>query len=799
MVSLWKHYPKDYSAYEHSFPPAFPWNREQGEDVPRYIMGEDGYWYDPKATNSGKALLSCTGDLMCEPRMTNANRYGDSFFFQPLFQYVRGILKSSDFSVGNLETTVTDMTPYAGEYHRVFNKYHCNAPECYLDAVRYAGFDALVTANNHNCDSGLMGLADTMDALDRHRFMHTGSFRPEDEERVLFVKINGIRVAILSYSNYYNMLDKWHLSQAGQDLWLNRYRKDKALRDIRHAKERGAEFVLCYIHWGDDYDEVPNEEQYAYLNELKDMDVDYIVGSHTHCLQSHSVVTGKNGKKIPLMFSMGNFVTNERKELCKHTGILQLILERKDGQIKVQEYFIPCYVFDEMGTARFGVVPADGMLNGGIGGEKMQQVRAYVRSRIGDDIAELPTGAITLEELCKAMGTELLQEVANRPIAKLVVYERMICPGALYFAMGELTEDEKRELRRRQVSSVVSYLPIEDYPCIRVPDVKQAYLAACRAVLARVPKATRILVAGREGKTLTRELVVSVLKETGRVLTVKDGYQIDSAPWQALHPSHDFCVQELRADNPVGAYTAVQATDPQICILTAMPEDFQGIVKALAEGSLLLVNGNDAALTAALDTLNTTHIRVISYGDAIPDCPGLPLPEMKNCAAAAYALGVELKMPEDRILAAISQFKVTGYTQNALDVDGINLVLNLNCKSVSSFNSALEVLSSHSGRKLAVLGDLDTETTPEDVAEMIASAKKKGATHIFYMGAFGESLTQDENVQIAADETLLEKAIFSRLQEGDGLLLNGGRKMNFNITLRRIFGLTDGFIGNGSW
>lgn len=89
MVSLWKHYLKDFGRYEHSFPPAFPWNRAQGEDIPRYIMGEDGYWYDPKAKNSGKALLSCTGDLMCEPRMTNANRYGDSFFFHPLFQYVR--------------------------------------------------------------------------------------------------------------------------------------------------------------------------------------------------------------------------------------------------------------------------------------------------------------------------------------------------------------------------------------------------------------------------------------------------------------------------------------------------------------------------------------------------------------------------------------------------------------------------------------------------------------------------------------------------------------------------------------
>lgn len=162
MVSLWKHYDRKYEQYEHGFPPAFPWNREGREDIPRYVKGEDGYWYDTNAKNTGKALLSCAGDLMCEPRMTNVHRYGDSYFFHPLLQFVRGILKNSDFSVANLETTLTDMTSYAGEYHRIYKKYHCNAPECYLDAIHYAGFDALVTANNHNCNSGVMGLEDTL-------------------------------------------------------------------------------------------------------------------------------------------------------------------------------------------------------------------------------------------------------------------------------------------------------------------------------------------------------------------------------------------------------------------------------------------------------------------------------------------------------------------------------------------------------------------------------------------------------------------------------------------------------------
>lgn len=114
--------------------------------------------------------------------------------------------------------------------------------------------------------------------------MCTGSFLPEDTSRVLLVKVNGIRMAVLSYGSYYNKLDGWNWTGEGQDVWLNRYSKEKAERNIAHVRKMGAEFVLCYVHWGDDYDMVPNNEQYQILDEMKEMDIDYIVGSHTHCL-----------------------------------------------------------------------------------------------------------------------------------------------------------------------------------------------------------------------------------------------------------------------------------------------------------------------------------------------------------------------------------------------------------------------------------------------------------------------------------------------------------------------------------
>lgn len=798
MISAWKHYDNNLSKYETSYPPAFPWNREQREDSPRYEKGADGYWYDPKAKETGKALLSCVGDLMCEPRMTNAHRYGDSYFFHPLFQHVREILKSSDFSIANLETTLTDCTPYAGEYHRVFGKYHCNAPECYLDAVRYAGFDALVTANNHNCDSGLTGLTDTLNALDRHDFMHTGSFFPEEKERVLFVKINGIRVAILSYATYYNRLDGWHYTQEAKDLWLNRFSKEKVDREVAYARQKGAEFVMCYVHWGDDYDDVPNQEQYDILADLKESGVDYIVGSHTHCLQWHNVAVTEDGREIPMMYSMGNFVTNEMRELCKHTGILQLILRRENGKISIREYFIPCYVFDEMGTGRFCVVPADGQLNGGFGGEKMQQVRDYVRNRIGPDLEELPTAAIHLAEICDAMGTELPADIQDGPVTKLAVQVGPTCPAALYFSTGTETVGELRELRKRKLIAAVTEMPMENLPCILVPDVRKAYLQACGAVMARVPEAKRILIAGPEEKTTTRELITHVLEGNGGVLGIADDYQVDTAPWQNLHPYHEYCVQELREDNPMGVAVAVKAAKPHICVLTGLVDNLKDLVAGLGQNSLLLYNETDSELIETLNALETAHLRLLPYGMEIPTCSGLPMPDMKPAGAAAYVLGLEIGLADTEIRKLISQYRVSGYTRNIVSADGVDLVLNLNCKSVKSAGSAIEVMAGKTGRKFAIFGDFDKDITVSDWKSSVKTALDNGAAKIFCMGENANAEWNDDRIVIAADERDLERKLMDTLQDGDVLLICGGRKMNFNITLRRMFGLTDGFIPD-SW
>lgn len=703
MAHLWKGYDPENYEYEHEFPMAFPWKQAPKEDLPRYIKGEDGYWYDPKARETGRGLLSFTGDLMCEPAQCRVHRYGDSYFFHPAFSYVRGIFKSSDFVVGNLETTVSDNTPYAGQYHAIGRQYHCNGPESYLDALRYAGFDALVNANNHNCDSGIMGLIDTNEAIERHGFMHTGTM--VGEERALLVKINGIKVAVLSWSTKYNKLDA-NLTERGIRAYLNPFEEARARADVQWARDKGAEFVVGYIHWGKDYDMEPNEQQLLYLPQIGACGVDYIVGSHTHCLQRFDRFTRKDGKVIPVIFSLGNFVTNEPRELCKHTGVLQLTLTKQAGEVQVEEAFIPCYVFDEMGTARYCVVPADPRF-AGMDCEKLRLAREYVRDRIGPLVPEPRTCSASLETLCGVMGLPAPENSGYTAVTRLCTRPGVVKPGAVYFARGDEDRLERLMVIKFLPAAVISPIPWDEGPVILCDDVQAAYKKACAYLRERV--STRLIaVTGKRGKTLTRHLLCHALKNRYSVLTQGDLCHADTGVWQDALPYNDYCVVEIQNDEPMAGMLEALAPDHVLCT-----DDFTP-----AEGV------------------------------------ELPFEWQKKCVG-----GVAEFVKKLGITDPFRGFTYESNSQNIKECDGVTVVYDLACTD----------------------------------AQAVLDHAKQLPGRVLSMG-MGEGFTWDASQMTFRQR---EIAVLEKLKPGDVLVLCCGRDGDLDVTLRRLFGLSDGYIRGG--
>mgnify|MGYP002513105464 CR=1 FL=1 len=81
-------------------------------------------------------------------------------------------------------------------------------------------------------------------------------------------------------------------------------------------KSDGAEALVLFIHWGDEYKRIPSEFQTKLAQKLCDSGVDIIIGSHPHVVQPVDMITStdKNNKTL-VIYSLGNFISNQRKEL----------------------------------------------------------------------------------------------------------------------------------------------------------------------------------------------------------------------------------------------------------------------------------------------------------------------------------------------------------------------------------------------------------------------------------------------------------------------------------------------------
>ena len=356
---------------------------------------KDGdYWVRRNGDHSGQATILCGGDLMCEPAMSEAAYLDGEYDFRPAFRCIRPILSSADLTIANLETIVSERFPYAREIHRVPHhtgvRYHCNAPVEYLDALRYGSFDALVLANNHNADGGYEGIIDTLDNLDSNQFMHTGLFRNSNEERVLLIDVNDIKLAVLSYTEHINRhLDEEFLTEAGCEQLTNMYSKEKLQKDIDLARAKGAEFVLVYIHFlGREYSHVVIDRQVQTAQEIADAGADCIMGSHMHCVQKYDTVVSRDGRRVPVTYSLGNLMTSDNTgELTKRTFLYKLVLQKENDVVAIkQERFIPLRVVQGIAKSNYIIMPTQESYRNYYYSAFLDKEQSLIESEIGDGI-----------------------------------------------------------------------------------------------------------------------------------------------------------------------------------------------------------------------------------------------------------------------------------------------------------------------------------------------------------------------------------------------------------------------------
>lgn len=251
--------------------------------------------------------LTAIGDIMFhDDQLESGLEIDDTFDFNPMFADVKPLLSSADITLANFETTL-------GGSSLGFTGYpQFNSPDEVADAIQNAGVDILTTANNHSLDTRDDGLKRTAKVLQDKGFKTVGTYEKEPDSRVLTHEVNDITFAILSYTESTNGLgDQYPADEL--NAMINLMTKENIERDVQEAKQLNVDFIITFMHWGEEYMRKPNERQIEYANFMAELGVDLILGSHPHVIQPTDIIK-TDDKETFVVYSMGNFVSNQRVE-----------------------------------------------------------------------------------------------------------------------------------------------------------------------------------------------------------------------------------------------------------------------------------------------------------------------------------------------------------------------------------------------------------------------------------------------------------------------------------------------------
>lgn len=301
--------------------------------------------------------LLFVGDVMVHSTQYNAARYegGDSTYnFYPTFQFIEDYIQSADVAMANLEV------PFGGEPYSGYPVF--SSPPQIADALKMIGFTALFTANNHTADKGRKGLLGTLDYLDKIQLQHTGAFRDSAEwaERYpLLLEVNNIRLSILNYTYGTNGMPVYKPNR------VNLIDTLQIKEDLAKAQQQQPDYIITCMHWGNEYQNKEDKGQRELARFLAEQGTNLIVAAHPHVVQSYEEIITLAGDTVPVIYSMGNFVSNQQWRYADGGIVFETtLIKTGDKTIRHSSAYEPFWVnrFNDHVRSIYRLIPVNDYL-----------------------------------------------------------------------------------------------------------------------------------------------------------------------------------------------------------------------------------------------------------------------------------------------------------------------------------------------------------------------------------------------------------------------------------------------------
>lgn len=261
---------------------------------------------------------------------TSLNAYYENYGADYFMANVKSIFSKDDLTIANFEGTLTEST------EREDKQFAFKAPASYANILTAGSVEAVNTANNHSHDYGEESFNDTLKALDTANILHFGY----DETAVTEVK--GVKVGLVGI---YELND--HLG-----------REEQLKQNIAKVKQDGAQLIVVIFHWGNEKEEVPDENQKTLGHLAIDEGADLVCGHHPHVLQGIEEYKGKN-----IVYSLGNFCFGGNAYPSDmDTMIFQQTFTIDQNGVKDDNVtnIIPCSISSDSDYNNYQPTPAEG-------------------------------------------------------------------------------------------------------------------------------------------------------------------------------------------------------------------------------------------------------------------------------------------------------------------------------------------------------------------------------------------------------------------------------------------------------
>jgi poly-gamma-glutamate synthesis protein (capsule biosynthesis protein) len=197
------------------------------------------------------------------------------------------------------------------------------------------GFDLFLTANNHCLDRRDKGLVRTCHMLDSLAIPHIGTYRDQQErdQRIPYiVNVKGMKIAFLDYTYGTNGIP------IQGNVIVDFIDQQLIADDIALARERGAHAICVNLHWGIEYQLKPVASQRTLADWLVAQGVDLIIGGHPHVVEPMEVrYSQEHDKNVLLVYSMGNFISNQSDIDCRGGAMVKVSLRMDNGRAVIVE------------------------------------------------------------------------------------------------------------------------------------------------------------------------------------------------------------------------------------------------------------------------------------------------------------------------------------------------------------------------------------------------------------------------------------------------------------------------------